>query len=244
MDLELDGFNVLVLGGTTGIGAAIVKRFAAEGANVAFCSRSAAHVQRMLDDLAVHPVAKTGVAIDVTDSAAFSGWLSTLAKIDVFVPAVSAISADWNASIAVDMHATVGCVEAVVPVLRRSEYPAITYIGSKAATFAMPGFEAYGAVKAAMTHYMKSLSARLMCDRIRVNTVSPGDTFVEGGFWDRIRVENPALYSATLAANPLGRFCAPEEIADTVAFLSSPKAGFITGSNLLMDGGTTAHVHG
>lgn len=244
MDLDLAGMNVVVTGGSAGIGAALVERFAQEGANVAFCSRSAANVERMLAALETYPVRRHGKVLDVTDREGFSEWLATLGKVDIFIPNVSAISADWAASVATDLEATVQCTEAAIPFLRQSSRPAITYIGSKAATFATPGFEAYGAMKAALTHYMKSLGKRLLPDGIRVNTVSPGDTFVEGGFWDRMKSQLPEVYQATLAANPLGRFGTPREVADAVVFLSSPLASFICGSHLLVDGGATDHVHG
>lgn len=244
MDLKLSGFNVVVTGGTAGIGGAIVERFAQEGANVAFCSRSASNVSKMLKKLEKYSVKKQGGIVDVTNLDDFSKWISSIGEIDIFIPNVSALSADWDISMNTDLKSTVQTVEAIIPFLQTSSHPAITYVGSKAAVIATPGFEAYGAVKAATVHYIKSLSKRLASDGIRVNTVSPGDTFVEGGFWDNIKINAPDVYQSTLDANPLGRFCTPEEIANTVLFISSPLASFISGSHLLVDGGTTDHVHG
>jgi 3-oxoacyl-[acyl-carrier protein] reductase len=244
MDLRLNGLNVLVTGGTSGIGAAIVERFAQEGANVAFCSRSPEKVDRMLERLSRYPVEVTGKPLDVTDTDAFIAWAQTLNGMDIFVPNVSALSSDWDASLATDLKATVRATEALVPKLRTSATPAITYIGSKAGSFGTPHFESYGAVKAAMTHYMKSLARRLAAEGVRVNTVSPGDIFVTDGFWDNMRRNRPEVYQETLNANPLGRLGTPEEIANVVVFLSSPAAGFVSGANLLADGASTLHVHG
>ncbi|CDQ11738.1 3-ketoacyl-CoA reductase [Acidithiobacillus ferrivorans] len=244
MNLNLAGLSVVVTGGTHGIGAAIVETMASEGCDVAFCSRSEANVQHMLNILEPYPVKKTPGVIDVTNIADFTQWLATVGTIDIFVPNVSALSPNWDVAIDTDLRATVQTSEAVIPYLEKSSHAAITYIGSKAATFATPGFEAYGATKAAMRHYMKSLSKRLTSKGVRVNVVSPGDTFVEGGFWDNIRLNAPDVYQATLDSNPMGRFCTPQEVANAVAFLSSPSASFITGSHLLVDGGSTTHIHG
>jgi NAD(P)-dependent dehydrogenase (short-subunit alcohol dehydrogenase family) len=106
---------------------------------------------------------------------------------------------------------------------------------------AAPRSASYGAAKAAMAHYMKSLSARLL-PAIRVNTVSPGDTLVDGGFWDRIRQQDTAAFERAVARNPLGRLATPQEIARVVVFLSSPAASFVAGSNWYVDGGSTQHV--
>lgn len=83
---------------------------------------------------------------------------------------------------------------------------------------------------------------KLIARGVRVNVVSPGDTFVEGGFWDRIRSAAPEAYAGAVAGNPLGRLASAEEIARVVAFISSPAASFVAGANWYVDGGATAHV--
>lgn len=244
MNLQLSGLTAIVTGGTAGIGAAIVKRFAQEGANVIFCSRSQSNVDRMLASLKEYEVDCIGQAIDVTNQAEFDAWIKSIDEADIYIPNVSALSADWHKAIVTDLQATVNTTESILSLLEKSNHAAITYIGSKASTFATPGFEAYGATKAAASHYMKSLSKRVIEKGIRVNTVSPGDTFVEGGFWDRIKSDAPDAYRATLDANPLGRLCTPEEVANVAVFLSSPVASFVIGTNILVDGGSTDHLHG
>ena len=77
---------------------------------------------------------------------------------------------------------------------------------------------------------------------IRANVISPGTTLFEGGFWDRVRLNDPRSFEANVAANPLGRMGRPEEIADAAVFLASPRASFISGANLVVDGTLTMRV--
>ncbi|AOA59483.1 SDR family NAD(P)-dependent oxidoreductase [Acinetobacter larvae] len=242
MDLGLKGKRAVVTGGTAGIGEAIVRTLLEEGCFVAFCSRSQDNVDRLLKQLNCSTDQVVGKALDVTQYAALEAWFESLGHFDILVANVSAISADWQHSIALDMQSTIHCVETAIPYLKASKFGAITYIGSKASGFATPGFEAYGAVKAAMTHYMKSMAKKLVTEGIRVNVVAPGDTFVENGFWDNMKHAATEVYQATLDANPMGRFCTPQEIANVVAFICSPRASFVAGSQILVDGAATDYV--
>lgn len=241
MDLQLKGLRAVVTGGSSGIGAAIVRAFAAEGCEVAFCARDPGRIDAALRAMTDLPGRVRARALDVTDTAALRGWLASLGGFDIFVPNVSALSGDWEQAIRSDIRATVDATEAAVPWLQRSPHAAITYIGSKAGSLAGPNSAAYGAAKAAMAHYMKSLSTRLL-PGVRVNTVSPGDTLVVDGFWDRVRRNEPEVFDRVLQHNPLQRLATPEEIARVVAFVSSPAASFVAGANWYVDGGSTAHV--
>ena len=187
------------------------------------------------------PGAVSAATLDCTDTLSLRAWLEGLGRFDIFIPNVSALSGDWTAAIATDIRATVDATEAAIPLLAQSRHAAITYIGSKAGSVAAPRSAAYGAAKAAMAHYMKSLSSRLL-PAIRVNTVAPGDTLVAGGFWDNVRLNEPATFDAVVQRNPMGRLATPEEIARVVAFISSPAASFVSGANWYVDGGSIAHV--
>lgn len=77
---------------------------------------------------------------------------------------------------------------------------------------------------------------------IRANTVSPGNTYFEGGVWSGIEANNPALFADALAMNPMGRMARPHEIARGVVFLASPASSFTTGTNLVIDGALTKGV--
>ena len=113
---------------------------------------------------------------------------------------------------------------------------AIVAIGSTSALSAN-AIDAYGAIKAALIHSVKGLSRTLIKDGIRVNMVSPGPVYSEGGIWDKVRADNPEAFANKIAQIPLGRMGTPEEIANTVAFLCSPRARYIVGSNIIADGG-------
>lgn len=247
MDLGMKGLNALVTGSTAGIGAAIAETLAAEGCNVAVCSRSEERVQRMVEKLAAGGGDHIGRAVDVTDAEAFRAWVDEAADrmggLDIYVANVSALSQDWQQAVNTDILATVAGMDAVIPHLQRSDHASAVYISSIAGIVGVPPLAAYGAVKAAMTHYMKTLSMKLVKKGVRVNAVAPGDILFDGGIWDRTRRENPEFFAKVLKRNPMGRLGTPEEVANLVAFLASPRASFITGSHMVVDGGNTTHVH-
>lgn len=247
MDLGLKGLKALVTGSTAGIGASIAETLAAEGCDVAICSRSPDRVSRMLERLASSGGSHVGKAVDVTDAEAFQAWVDEAVQrmggLDIYVANVSALSRDWQEAVNTDILATVAGMDAVIPHLQQSDNASVVYISSIAGIVGVPPLAAYGAVKAAMTHYMKTLSMKLVKKGVRVNAVAPGDILFEGGIWDRTRRDNPEVFAKVLRRNPMGRLGTPEEVASMVAFLSSPRASFVTGSHVVVDGGNTTHVH-
>ena len=97
-------------------------------------------------------------------------------------------------------------------------------------------------MKAAIIHYTQGLAYKLAGRGVRANTVSPGNTYFEGGIWPSIEQNDPKLFAAALALNPTGRMATPQEIANAVVFLSSSAASFISGTNLVVDGALTRGV--
>lgn len=246
MDLQIKEKNAVIFGGTKGIGKAIAHCFADEGANIAICGRNQIDLKKTVEGLDGKNIKVIGSIADITKRETIESWAENLqnnfGSIDFLILNASAMSADWETAISTDIRGTIDAVNIFLPLLQKSTIASIVYISSKAASFGTPGFEAYGSTKAAMTHYMKSLSLKLTSTGIRVNTVSPGDTFVEDGFWDTIQSANPEAFEATKNGNKFGRFCTPEEIASAVVFLSSPRASYISGANLLIDGASTNQV--
>ena len=127
--------------------------------------------------------------------------------------------------------------------LKQSEHGSIVYISSMAGIIGTPQVPAYGAAKAAMTHYMKTLSMMLVSDGVRVNVVAPGDIITEGNVWDRVRINKPDMFKEVLKRNPRGRLGSPQEIANVVTFVASPMGSLVNGTHIVVDGGSTTHVH-
>ena len=91
-------------------------------------------------------------------------------------------------------------------------------------------------------HWTQGLAFQLAGKGVRANSVSPGNTFFEGGVWDTIKSDLPALYAEALALNPTGRMGTPHEMARAIVFLASPASSFTSGTNLLVDGALTRGV--
>jgi NAD(P)-dependent dehydrogenase (short-subunit alcohol dehydrogenase family) len=251
MDLGLKGKKAVVTGGSKGIGRAIAEGFAAEGADVSICARNTQDVAATVASLKAKGVKAFGRALDVADGPALKTWIAAaagdLGGIDALVCNVSALAVgdtaeSWEKSFKTDMMHTVNAVAAAVPFLEKSRSPSITLISS------VSGFEvdfaagSYGAIKAALIHYAKGLSRQLVGKGIRVNCVSPGNTYFEGGIWQNIEKNLPDLFASTLKVNPTGKFGTAEEVANGVVFLSSPMASRISGTNLVIDGALTVAV--
>ena len=251
MDLALKGHRALVTGATKGIGRAIADLFAAEGAHVAICARNAGEVRDTTAALAATGVKAWGEAFDVGDSTALKQWVDGAARelggVDALVCNVSALAVgdspeSWEKSFRVDMMHTVNAVAAAVPYLEKSNAASIAIISS------VSGFEvdfaagSYGAIKAALIHYAKGLSNQLIAKGIRVNAVSPGNTYFEGGIWHNIEKGNPDFFKMAMGLNPTGRMGTADEVAAGVVFLASPRASRISGTNLIIDGALTKAV--
>ncbi len=167
--------------------------------------------------------------------------------VDILVHNVSAlaIGADeehWKASYEVDLMGLVRMVDAAMPHLEASDAGVILGISSVSGREVDFAAGPYGTMKAALIHYVQGLAYQLAPRGIRANTVSPGNTFFEGGVWDQIRTGNPELYETALGLNPTGRMGTPEEMARATVFLASPASSFTSGTNLVVDGALTRGV--
>jgi NAD(P)-dependent dehydrogenase (short-subunit alcohol dehydrogenase family) len=129
-----------------------------------------------------------------------------------------------------------------MPYLERSAAASIVTIASVSGREIDFAAGPYGAMKAAIVHYTQALAFRNAARGIRANSVSPGNTYFPGGAWQGMEQGNPEFFAQALALNPTGRMAKPEEIARGVAFLASPAASFVTGTNLVIDGALTRGV--
>ncbi len=251
MDLGLRGKKAIVTGATKGIGRGIVELLIAEGADVGFCARTAEEVADAVKALERPDQQVFGEAVNVREGDAYKAWLertaAALGGCDIFIPGVSAgggmdSEKNWVRNFEVDMLHTVRGCETLLPHLEKSGSGSVVIIGSTNAveTFAAP--MAYNAIKAGLITYSKQLSQFVGKKGIRVNTVSPGPIYFEGGAWEMIKGTQPKFYEWALKQIPCGRMGSVEEIARVIVFVASPAASLITGANVIADNGFTKRV--
>jgi 3-oxoacyl-[acyl-carrier protein] reductase len=251
MDLGLKGKRALVTGATRGIGRAIVEQLAAEGCDIALCARTAGPVAETVAALEKKGVRAYGEAVDVSDLDWLKRWVGqsaeSLGGIDIFVANVSALAQgmdeeSWRRGFEIDVMATVFGCEAALPYLEKSDAGSIVAVGSTAMAEIYGPTRSYAAVKAAIIPYIKGLARNFAAKNVRANLVSPGNVYFKGGVWNIVEERNPEMFQSMLARNPTGRMGTPQEVADAVVFLASPRASFITGTNLIIDGALTQRV--
>ena len=252
MDLHHKGKRALITGGTKGIGRAIAFGLAAEGCDVAICARSVEGVKGTVAALKATEVSAYGEALDVSDGAALEKFIDRAAGLmgglDILVCNASALASgsdedSFRQAFEVDLMHTRNAAEAAIPHLAKSGAGSIVAISSISGSEDYGyGSSAYGTMKAALFFYMKSLARHVAAQGIRANVVSPGTTWFEDGFWDDVKKNDPETFARNVADNPMKRMARPEEIADMVVFLSSARASFVSGANVVVDGTLTVRI--
>lgn len=249
MDLGLKAKKAIVTGGSKGIGAATVAALLKEAVSVSFCGRDSASIKTALGSFEGLGGAVQGSVSDISDHQGHSEWIAeqvqSLGGLDIFVANASAGAeqgaAGWRANFEADLLGTVAGAEAVLPALAQSG-GSIVIIGSISATDTAGAPSPYGALKAALIHYSNQLGAAAAPHGVRVNTISPGPIHVDGGFWGKIQQSNPHMYQQIASRHMHGRLGSVEEVANSVVFLCSDAASWITRTNLVVDGGFSSRI--
>jgi NAD(P)-dependent dehydrogenase (short-subunit alcohol dehydrogenase family) len=243
---RFQGKSVLVTGGSSGIGLATAKAFAAEGARVVITGRDAAALEdakRMLgaDALAVRNdagsvAAARELAIAIGNAGIKLDAVFINAGTAKFAPFTDVDEALWDASFNTNVKGAYFQIQSLLPHLNKGASVVIN--GSINAHIGMPGSSVYAASKAAVISLAKTLSSELLPRGARVNVVSPGP--VQTPLYGKLGMDAATLEATAaqiLNQIPLGRFGTPEEIAATVLHLSSPESAFIVGTEIIADGG-------
>jgi 3-oxoacyl-[acyl-carrier protein] reductase len=242
---ELDGKVAVVSGGARGIGRAVAERLAADGATVVLSYRqSAAEAERVVATIAATGGRASAVRADlaaVADVRALfaavvdrSGRLDILvnnAGIAIYRPVAEATEEEFDASFAVNARGTFFALQEAAR--RIADGGRIVNISTGATASGVPNGALYCGSKAAVEQFTKSLARELGSRRVTVNTVSPGFTETD------LLASLPHLREVGASMSPLGRTGRPEEVAEVVAFLVGPRAGWLTGCNIQAGGGVT-----
>jgi 3-oxoacyl-[acyl-carrier protein] reductase len=242
---ELKGQVALVTGATRGIGEAIAQALAREGATVVGTATSDEGAAKIAAYLAAAGNAGTGIKLDVTDAAATDAALADIEKrfgaIGILVNNAG-ITRDnlmlrmkddeWDAVMATNLRPVFRLSKAVLRGMMKARAGRIIQIGSVVGTSGNPGQANYAAAKAALIGFTKSLAQEIGSRNITVNCVAPG--FIDT---DMTRALPEATREALLGRIPLGRLGSAEDIAHAVTFLAGPRAAYITGATLHVNGG-------
>jgi 3-oxoacyl-[acyl-carrier protein] reductase len=252
MDLQLAGKVAIVTGASRGLGFAAATALVAEGAHLVVCARGEEALKRAAEDLQTSAGAGARVAFVAADVSAEAGnqkvidtAITEFGRIDIVVNNVGTAQgagleatsdAEWQAAFDQTLFPAVRMSRLAVPHIRKQGSGAIIIVSS---IFGREsgGRMTYNAVKAAEISLAKSLAQQLAKDQIRVVSVAPGSTLFEGGSWWKRQQSDPEGIAKFVKHElPFGRFGTPEEIGAAIAFLASPKASWISGTTVVVDG--------
>jgi 3-oxoacyl-[acyl-carrier protein] reductase len=259
MDLSLDNQVVFVAGSSRGIGKAIASSLLAEGACVVLTGRDEASLLSTENELATlanrsHILAVRGDFADaVTITDAYARTVQHFGKIDHLIanlgtgsgkPGWDQPAEEWQRLFEVNFFASTRLTQAVLPHLLSNENGgSVLFISSIVAIEATPAPLPYSAAKAALVNYSKNLARMLGPQKVRVNTIAPGNILFPGGSWERhLNTRREAVETMLQTEVPQRRFGTPDEIASLATYLCSPRAAFATGGCYVVDGGQTRTV--
>ena len=251
MDLQLQNKVAIVTGASRGIGKGIAATLAAEGCRLVICARGEEALQRTAAKLRSTGAEVHALSLDVSKPESGLRLVDeakdVFGTIDIFVgnvggnrrkPFEDTTDEDWEYVIDVNLNAHVRCSRAVIPEMKKNGLGSILFISSIFGREAGgPGLSIYNTTKSALISVAKIMAMELGKDGIRVNTVAPGSIRFPGGSWDKRCMDDPDGMAEFISSNlPIGRFGTVEEVANVVAFVSSPRASWVSGTCINVDG--------
>ncbi len=258
MDLELQNKIVFVAGSSRGIGRAVARRLAMEGARVVLTGRTNDDLARAAKEIGQElPTAQ--IMCCAGDLITQEGIHQALAEVGQRWGAPEIVVAnigsgrgqpgwrldgdDFLRLWEINFFSAVRLAAEVLPGMVERKRGAIIFVSSIAGVESSPAPLAYSSAKAALLNYMKNLARQVAGDGVRVNAVAPGNIFFAGGSWEKhLEARREEVLRYIESEVPMKRFGKPEEIADAVAFLASARASFVTGACLVADGGQTRSI--
>lgn len=255
MELELKGKVAMITGASRGIGRAIATTLAAEGGRLSLCARGAEALEKAASELRAAGAEVLAHPADQTDPASMEGWLkATVARfggVDILVNNAGAsrqggifdlADDDWRAAFELNFFAEARLARLCAAEMDRRGGGAIINITSIWGREA-GGQPTYVASKAALIAFTKMLARELAPKAIRVNSIAPGSILYPGGAWERRFQADPAFERDFVSRElPAGRLGRPEEVAYAVAMLASPRASWIMGASLVVDGAQSRSI--
>ncbi len=238
----LNGRTALVTGGAQGIGEAIARRLAAEGAAVTIVDRTLDVAETVADE-----IDGTAIAVDVSDFDAVQAEIDRAGPFEILVNNAGfddpgwfteTTPERWRRVVDVNLLGTFACTQAVLPAMQAARYGRIVNVGSEAGRIGSSGNAAYAATKGGVVAFTKSIARENARFRVTANTIAVGP--IETPLMDQVRAQGELglkMVAAMQAGTLLGRLGEPSEVAAAAAFLASEQAGFITGENLGVSGG-------
>jgi NAD(P)-dependent dehydrogenase (short-subunit alcohol dehydrogenase family) len=252
--MELENKNIIITGASSGIGAAAARLFAQEGANVVLGARRQHELTVIADkinqedggravllsgDVCDPSYASSLVELAEQEFGGLDGAFNNAGIVGDMTPIATMTIDNWNSVVAVNLTSAFHAAQAQIPALQKRGGGAIVFTSSFVgfSNGGMPGMSAYAATKAGLNGLVQSLAAEHAAECIRINALLPGGTITHAG-----GEGNSEVLAFISSLHPIKRMAQPEEIAQAAMFMLSDRAGFITGTPMVVDGGMSVRL--